>query len=570
MAPSTRLPETPLKRFQPCRLLLGRIALAAALSAAPVLDAQAQEGHHHDVGKLGRVVFPVSCNPEAQRRFEHGMAVLHSFWWEEGERAFAEVLAADSTCVMAYWGLALNRWGNPFAGGPTGARLTDGVAAASRAAALPPPSAREQGFIAAAAALYRDAESTPNAVRLQAYADTMARVYHDFPTDVEVSIYHALALLATAPRTDTTFAQQRRAVAILDPLFARYPTHPGLAHYVIHATDSPHMARLGLDAARRYAGIAPAAPHAQHMPSHIFVRLGLWDETVASNWKSYRAGIDYAKAIGLPGATPEQLHALDYAVYAYLQRGQISAARAAVDTARQITTPDSRALVASYNRTAMAARVPLETGDWAGAAEFPVPPDSLFPVAAALGHFTRAIGAARSGRREKASMEVAALDSIARSLDARKEFYWARVVRIKRDASEAWVGFAKGDTASALHLAAAAADTEEVTDKHPVTPAELLPARELQADMLLEAGRYAEAREAYRSTLAREPGRARSTFGAARAAELAGDSASATSGYRAFTRLMEKADRGLPDVGKAQTFLNQRPNARAPNELYSR
>ena len=570
MVRSRALPETTVKRVQSYSPPLCRFALAAALTAAPALGAQAQESHHHDVGKLGRVVFPVSCSPEAQHRFEHAMAVLHSFWWEEGERAFADVLAADSTCAMASWGLALNRWGNPFAGGPNGARLTDGAAAAARAAALPAPGAREQGFIAAAAALYHGAESTPSAVRLQAYADTMARVYRDFPADVEVAIYHALALLATAPRTDTTFAQQRRAVAILDPLFAKYPTHPGLAHYVIHATDSPQMARLGLDAARRYAGIAPAAPHAQHMPSHIFVRLGLWDETVASNWKSYRAGIDYAKAIGLPGATPEQLHALDYAVYAYLQRGEDSAARAAVDTAQRITTPDSRALVASYNRTAMAARVPLERGDWAAAAEFPVPPDSLFPVAAALAHFTRAIGAARSGGREEAKDEVAALDSLARSLDARKEPYWARVVRIKRDAADAWVRLAKGDTASALDLSAAAADTEEVTDKHPVTPAELLPARELEADMLLETGRYAEAREAYRSTLAREPGRARSTFGAAHAAELAGDNAAAASGYRDFLRLMAKADRGLPEVGKAQMFLNRHADTRPANELYSR
>ena len=559
-----------MKHLQPNRPLWLRIAFAAALAAAPAVGPQAQERHHPHLGKLGRVVFPVSCTPEGKRRFEHAMAVLHSFWWEEGERAFGEVLAADSTCAMAYWGLALNRWGNPFAGGPNGAGLTNGAASAAHAAALPGRSARERGFIAAAAALYRDAESTPNAARLQAYADTMARVYRDFPADVEVSIYHALALLATAPRTDTTFGQQRRAVAILDPLFARYPGHPGLAHYVIHATDSPRLANLGLTAARRYAGIAPAAPHAQHMPSHIFVRLGLWNETIASNWKSYRAGIEYAKAIGLPGATPEQLHALDYAVYAYLQRGEDSAARAAVETARRITTPDSRALVASYNRTAMEARIPLERGDWAAAAALAVPPDSLFPVAAALGRFTRALGGARGGRPEAASVEVAALDSIARSLDARKEPYWARVVRIKRDAAEAWVRLAEGDTAKALVLAAAAADTEEVTDKHPVTPAELLPARELEADMLLEAGRYGEAGEAYRSTLAREPGRARSIFGAAHAAELAGDNAAAASGYRAFLRQMERTDRGRAEVGKAELFLNRRADTRTASDLYSR
>ncbi len=359
-----------------------------------------------------------------------------------------------------------------------------------------------------------------------------------------------MSQIATAPKTDTTFAQQRRAIAILDPLYARYPNHPGLAHYVIHATDSPRLARLGLNAARRYAGIAPAAPHAQHMPSHIFVRLGLWNETIASNWKSYRAGADYAKAMGQPSA-PEELHALDYAVYGYLQRGQDSAARAAVAEGSTVRT-DSRALVASYNRTAMAARLALERGDWAAAAAFPAPSDSLAPVATALVRFTRAIGAARSGRTGAAGPEVKALDSIATALEGRGEPYWSRVVRIKRDAAEAWIRFASGDTVEALTLAKAAADSEEVTDKHPVTPAELLPARELEGDMLLLSGRYAEAGAAYKATLARERNRARSLFGAARSAELAGNRRAAAEGYREFLALMAKADGHRAELATAR------------------
>ena len=263
-----------------------RLGAALLLALAPVAGASralAQEDvpHAHGVGRLGRVVFPVSCGPEAQRRFAHAMAVLHSFWWEEGERAFGAVLEADSSCAMAHWGRALNAWGNPFAGGPSGPPVALGSAAAALAAARPLPTPREQGFVNAVAALYRDAGTVPSAVRLQAYADTMARLHRDLPRDVEVTIYHALALVATAPRTDTTFAQQRRAVALLNPLYRRYPGHPGLAHYIIHSTDSPVMAADGLAAARAYARIAPAAPHAQHMPSHIFVRLGLWDETVS-------------------------------------------------------------------------------------------------------------------------------------------------------------------------------------------------------------------------------------------------------------------------------------------------
>jgi hypothetical protein len=539
---------------------LSLIATIAALALCRPATAQETEAHEHRVGRLGHVTFPVSCTAEARRRFENAMAVLHSFWWEEGERAFGAVAKADPKCAMAYWGLALNAWGNPFAGGPAGAALTRGSEAAERAASLPAPTRREQGFIAASTALYRDAAATPNAVRLQAYADTLARLYRDLARDTEVAIYHALALLATAPRTDTTFAQQREAAAILAPLFAKYPDHPGLAHYTIHATDSPRLAPLGLEAARRYALIAPAAPHAQHMPSHIFVRLGLWEETVASNRKSYEAGSSYAKASGLHGGTPEELHALDYAVYAYLQLGQDSAARAAVATGQALViAPGKENLVSNYNRTSMAARIPLERGDWAAATEFPAPAATETGVSAMLRRFTRAIGAARSGRPEAARAEVSALDAVATELAGRQEPYWARVTGIKRDAADAWVRLGLGDTTGALALARAAADTEEVTDKHQVTPAELLPARELQGDMLLAAGRYAEAGEAYRTTLAREPGRARTLFGLARAAELAGERGAARAAYSDFLRLMSRSDGDRPELATARAFMRQRP-----------
>jgi len=532
-------------------ILLGAMAV---LIAAPAGTAQESEAHDHGTGRLGKVTFHVSCSVQAQRRFERAMAVLHSFWWEEGPAAFNAVLDADPECAMAYWGLAMNAWGNPFAGGPSGAALTRAAEAADKAESLPTRTPRERGFIAAVAALYRDADGTPNAARLQAYADTMARLYRDFPKDTEVATYYALALVATAPKTDTTFAQQKRAAAILNPLFARYPQHPGLAHYIIHSTDSPQLAHLGLRAARRYARIAPSAPHAQHMPSHIFVRLGYWDETVASNREAFRAGMANARAKGIPPAG-EALHALDYAVYGYLQRGEDSAARATVARAQSLAIPQGQSLVGDYNRTAMAARIPLETGDWAAAAKFPVGPMRGVGTPVMLSRFTRAIGAARSGDPAAARAEVAALDSVAAQMAGGKESYWSRVAAIKRDAARAWVMFAEGDTAGGLALARAAADTEEVTDKHPVTPAELLPARELEADMLLEAGRYGEARKAYRMTLAREPGRARSLFGAARAAELAGERAKAEAGYREFVRLMSTADGGRPELSQARRFL---------------
>jgi hypothetical protein len=291
------------------------------------------------------------------------------------------------------------------------------------------------------------------------------------------------------------------------------------------------------------------------MPSHIFVRLGLWEETVAANWKSYNSGVAHAKATGPWTTTGEGLHALDYAVYAYLQRGQDSAARATVAAAYAAkTSPAINVLIGQYNRTAMAARIPLEQGDWVAAAAFPAPEPAAMGVTAALSRFTRAIGAARSGRVQAAGAEVAELDTIAMDLATRRETYWARVVGIKRDAAAAWIQFATGDTVGGLTAARAAAETEEVTDKHPVTPAELLPARELLGDMLLAAGRYPEARAAYQATLLREPGRARSLFGAARAAQLAGDRSTAKAGYRGFLKLMSKADGHRPELAIARAL----------------
>jgi hypothetical protein len=541
------------------RLLSLLVSLVLLGLAAPVpVAAQREDAHRHGLGGLGRVSFPVSCTAEAQRRFEHAMAVLHSFWWEEGERAFGAVLEADSTCALAHWGRALNAWGNPFAGGPTGEALARGTEAAMLAVARPLRTPREQGFANAAAALYRGAPAVSGAARLQAYADTLARLHGDFPRDVEVTIYHALALVATAPRTDTTFAQQKRAIALLDPLYERYPDHPGLAHYIIHSTDSPALASLGLKAARRYTRIAPAAPHAQHMPSHIFVRLGLWDETVAANWQSLEAGVAHARSTGAAGPRPHELHALDYAVYGYLQRGQDSAARRAVaigESLNVVFTQD--ALVANYNGTAMAARIPLERGDWAAAAAFPVPPEGERGVAAMLRCFTRALGAARSGRPAAARREVEALDGIARDLAAEEQPYWSRVAAIKRDAARAWTLFQSGDTAGGLALAAVAADSEEVTDKHPVTPAELLPARELHADMLLAAGRYRDALAAYRATLVREPGRSRSFFGAGRAAELAGDRRAAAAWYGKYLEVMMGGDGTRAELATARGALRR-------------
>ena len=532
-----------------------RFGIIPWLLAAPAA-ALAQEHAHHGTEKLGRVVFPVSCNPAAQQRFERAMAVLHSFWWEEGGKAFRSVLEADPSCAMAWWGLAMHAWNNPFAGGPSSAQLAAGREAAAKAVKLGGRTPREAGFIAAASALYRDAANRVNVLRLRAYSDTLARVHRDHPDDEEVTIYYALSLVATASPTDTTFARQKQAAALLNPLFVKHPDHPGLAHYIIHANDSPHLAYLGLDAARRYAEIAPSAPHAQHMPSHIFVRLGMWDETVASNWKAFEAGAAHARAMKQP-VQYEQLHALDYAVYAYLQQGQDREARRTVRVADSVATAgNTGTLVGGYNRTAMEARIPLERGEWQVAAKFQ-PRVAPSPVVVMLISFTRGIGAARSGNPAAARRDIATLDSVARLFRVGPDPDWGRIADIKRQSVEAWTRFAAGDTTGGLVLAHAAAELEDVTEKKAVTPGEPLPARELEADMLLAAARFADARRAYQATLTREPGRGRSLFGVGRAAELAGDRAGAVEGYQQYLKMMEKADGDRPELAIARRYLQQ-------------
>ncbi len=529
--------------------------LIACLVVFPAAPAVAQD-HDHKGEQLGQVTFPVSCAPEAAKRFERAMAVLHSFWWEEGGNAFNAVVAADSSCAMAYWGLAMNAWGNPFTSGPGGKTLTDGAAWAERAKALGGKTPREAGLIAAVGALYRDAATVPNAKRMQAYADTMTRVYSANQNDMEVTIFYALSLVAVAPRTDTTFANQKKASGLLNPLYAKNPQHPGLAHYIIHANDSPQLAYMGLAAAKRYAGIAPSAPHAQHMPSHIFIRLGMWDETIASNWKSYDAGVAYAKANNLGGVQYHEFHALDYAVYGYLQQGKDKEARrigAMADTATVVRAPSQ--LLGGYNRLAIKARVPLERGEWALAAEFPMPPAEAGSVVAALAHFTRGFGAARTGALAKAAEEAASLDMIAESLQT-KDPYWSRIVGIKAREVEAWTLFASGDTAGGLKIAKQTADLEDVTDKHPITPGELLPAREIEADMHLAAKHGAAALAAYRAVLLREPGRARSHYGVAQAATLAGDKATATTAYQYYLKQMAQGDGDRPEIAVAKKAVS--------------
>jgi tetratricopeptide (TPR) repeat protein len=365
-----------------------------------------------------------------------------------------------------------------------------------------------------------------------------------YPDDVEAAIFLARTLVANSPPTDMTFERNLQAAEILEPLFAEYPNHPGIAHYLIHAYDAPPIAERGLDAARRYASIAPAAPHALHMPSHIFTRVGEWDASIETNARS--AAVETPAAIS---------HPHDYMVYAFLQQGRDAEARALV--AEAVAVPDRfYGGIIGYNATAMPARYALERDRWAEAAALEIPTGAL-PFVEAVARFARTIGAARSGRPAAARHDVDALDALELELRRSGDQDWVARVGAQRLAAEAWVVYAEGDIEEALRLARAAADLEDTVEKHPVTPGPLLPARELLGDLLLELDRPADALVEYEATLVQEPNRARTTFGAARAAEAAGELESARDHYRALLTLMERADPERPEPRLARAFLGR-------------
>jgi tetratricopeptide (TPR) repeat protein len=527
------------------RLLVAAIPLLLLPPGA--LRAQEHGEHAHPEGEaIGSVHFPTSCNDAAQARFDRGVAKLHSFWFESAKEEFAATAVADPGCAMAHWGTAMTLWGNPMARvAPTEANTAEAVAAVARAEALAGgASPREQAYVESVAALWRDAESTGFLDRMRAHETALQAVVEANPDDTEAAIFHARMMVANADPADLTFARQQAAAKILLPLFEAQPEHPGLAHYIIHAFDAPPTAGMGLEAARRYAEIAPAAPHALHMPSHIFTRLGYWDESIETNRRS-------AEASPVPDAA---VHAVDYMVYAYLQQGRDAAAAAFIRRIPESDDPFYGGLL-GFNALAMPARHALERSDWEAATLLPVPEENGPAFVKAVPRFARAVGAARSGRPEIARADIDALELLERDLADSGEADWAVRVGAQRLAAEAWVLWAEGDREEALDTARRAAELEETVEKHPVTPGPLLPARELYADMLLESGDAAAAQAAYETTLAREPRRARALYGAGRAAELAGDADAATRHAADLLELMDRADRERPEPAWAREVV---------------
>lgn len=538
------------------RSFLAGLACAALITPGRSL---AQEHEHASLAKLGKVVFPTSCNAEAQRRFDRGLALLHSFWYEEAGRAFQEVVAADSGCAMGYWGQAVSIL-HPLWNPPSETEFQAGLRAVEQASALKARTAREGDYVRAIEAYFRDYGAKDPRARALAYEEALDQLRRKYPKDNEAAIFYALMLTANTPPTDKSLERQRRAGAILEPLFQKHPNHPGLAHYVIHTYDVPGIAASGLNAARRYAQIAPSVPHARHMPSHIFIRLGMWDDVISSNLSAADAAREYEISRGMEALWDQRLHALDYLAYAYLQQGRDREAKAVDDEVRTAVGifPEG-SLTADYAIVAIAARYALERGRWDEAAGLTTRWFGRNGAAEAILHFTRGIGAARSGHPQASRMEEAKLAEIETSLAQNQRGYdWSRVAKAQRLAVGAWRAFAEGDTAGAIQLAREAADLEDATEKHPVTPGNVLPARELLADLLLEIGRPGEAGRAYAAVVERQPYRARSVFGAARAAELSGDSGNATRLYQDFVQLMARADGDRPELDVARKKVAQR------------
>jgi tetratricopeptide (TPR) repeat protein len=481
--------------------------------------ANAQEAHSHPPPeKLGTVTFATSCVPEVSRDFQRAVALLHSFAYSAAEKAFSDVAAADPSCAMAHWGIAMSYyhqlWSPPGPG-----ELNKGQTQVEQAGRLHVRTARERQFIAAIAAYYRDYDHLKHPVRAKAYEDAMSAAAKSNPNDTEVQVFYALSLLATAPPEDKTHANQKRASLILEPIYRKYPDHPGVAHYLIHDYDSAELAARGLGPARAYSKIAPSAPHALHMPSHIFTRLGLWDDSIASN-------IAARAAAHSQGDVGEELHAMDYLVYAYLQRGRQADAEEVVAALGSMQGLSGSDFKVGYAATVMPIRLAVERGNWETAATLRPLPESA-PHIAALVYWARAVANSRAGRPDAASDDIARLEACKQQLQDEGNRYWSTQVEVLGTEARAWQESGRSRADEAVRLLRQAADEEDAVEKLPLTPGPIVPAREQLGELLLTMNRSKEALQEFRTALIAAPGRRGALAGAAKAAESAGDTQTA-------------------------------------------
>ena len=571
-----RFIQHPPKEEEPVKLTLRVLVLITAPLVALLWNthsASAQEGHQHrhePSEMLGQVNFKVSCNPQAQQQFNRAVAWLHSFEYEEAEKAFSEVTVTDQRCGMGYWGIAISNY-HPLWDLPSVAELQKGLGAIEKAKAAGALTQRERDYIAAIELFYKDSDKSDHRTRSFAYSDAMKHLYQQHHTDREAGVFYALTLIATGMMAnDKRYAREKEAAQILNRVLALEPQHPGVSHYLIHSYDYPALAQLALPAARRYAKIAPASAHAQHMPSHIFTRLGLWPEAVRSNLNAKASAQVHAVRNRLLGAWDEQLHAMDYLAYAYLQGAQDKKALGVLDELKKIQKVEPESFKVAYAFAAVPARYALERRRWDEAAKLTLPtgtagtfPWQSFTWAEAHIHFARAIGAARARDTAAARQEVEKLAATREALvEVKGEYDWAKQVEIERLIASAWLEYAAGKHEESLRIMRAAADLDDATDKHPVTPGAILPAREQLGELLLELKQPTAALQEFETSLRSAPNRCNGLYGAARAARfaadqsrLAADRTKAVTYYRKLLVLTRDADSIRPEIVEAKTFL---------------
>ena len=521
--------------------------LATATSIAALIVSSSQPLIAQGDGEqVGTVHFETSCNEVAQRRFDRGIRYQHSFWYEHAKEIFDEAFKADPTCAIVQWGVALTLLNNPHSAIPS-TNLAPGLAAILKAKAIGAKTERERDYIDALAVMYVDYDKLSHRQRVVSFSKAMGELAAKYPKDDEAQIAYAITLNTSAPPTDKTYAQQTKGAALLEPISKRMPQHPGVTHYLIHLYDYPETAEKGLDAANRYAKLAPTAPHAQHMPSHIYTRVGYWKESILSNAAA-------AKAAQVDKEASNQLHGQDYMVYGHLQLGQDKSARAVIDEMIASQNIGPNAFASQFALAASPARYAVERGDWRGAAQLQ-PRQGPFSHTMAITHFARALGAARSGEPEAAKADIAKLADLSNKLREAKDAYWSEIVDIQRQVASAWVLAAEGKHDEALSSMSAAADAEDKTEKAPVTPGPLAPARELYGVMLLDRGMAKEAFAAFEATKAKEPNRFHGYAGAAQAAERLGDKTKAKENYEKLIALTASADSERAEIAAARKFV---------------
>ena len=521
--------------------ILGGIAigtLALALSAGPIRAQATQQDE-----KLGKLSFPTSCDPKVQAEFERGVAMVHSYWFLVARRTFEGVLKQDPNCAIAYWGVAIDLLNNVFVAPPQRADADAAWAALEKARDIGAKTQRERDWVEALSAYYRDHDKTPVNVRLANYNKAMEQLVQRYPDDDEAQVFYALTLQASAAPTDTTYSNQLKSAAILETLYQRNPQHPGVSHFTIHAYDFAPIAEKGLPAARRYASVAPAVPHARHMPSHIYSMLGLWEDSIASN----------ASAISIQ---PDYYHAADFSVYAHLQLAQDGKAKVLTETSVATADRGDRPIVfANFTaKNAMPARFVLERADWAGAAALPLKP-SQYPAADSLTRFTRGLGMARSGDLAGAKAEIEAIKTLRATIEKANQSYWADRSEEQILTISAWIALKEGARDQAIKFMRSAADREDGSIKSVAMENRLYPSRELLGELLLEMGEPAAALKEFETALRQTPNRYRALLGMARAANGAGDRPKAAAYYGKVAELARNGDGERPETREARTFL---------------